>query len=212
MAKAKKIQTKPISKHSPKKELFELEDATIHLTPRQKHFCMEYMNCGFNATQAAKNAKYDENSANEQGCRLLANINIQKYIKLLQDDLGERLGITAEKIAKEMANVGFSNIKNFLTVDGGVKSFHDVDDEITACIESIEVSDNVVDDMVIGQTKKIKLWNKLKALSDLNVMLGYNKPTTVAKVNPDGTPIDQPKVVMTDEQLAELKKTIESKK
>lgn len=177
MAKSKKTETKPVSKHDGRKKLFHLEDAEVHLTPRQKHFCMEYINCGFNATQAAKNAKYDENSANEQGCRLLANVNIQKYIKLLQDDLGERLGVTAEKIASEMAKVGFSNIKNFLTVDGGVKAFHDIPEDITACIESIEVNDNVVDEMVIGQTKKIKLWNKLKALSDLNVMLGYNKPT-----------------------------------
>lgn len=192
MAKSKKIETKPKNKHSPKKDLFQLEDADIHLTPRQKRFCMEYINCGFNATQAAKNAKYDKNSANEQGCRLLANVNIQKYIKLLQDDLGERLGITAEKIALEMAKIGFSNIKNLLTVDGGVKPFHDVEDDITACIESIEINDNVVDDMVIGQTKKIKLWNKQKALCDLTVMLGYNKPTKVADTNPDGSAKEDP--------------------
>lgn len=50
------------------------------------------------------------------------------------------------------------------------------------------------------------------AITELNKMEGDYAPIKQANVNPDGTPIDQPKVVMTAEQLLELKQSIESKK
>lgn len=49
------------------------------MTEKQKRFCDEYLiDC--NATQAAIRAGYSAKTANEQSTRLLANVNIKKYI------------------------------------------------------------------------------------------------------------------------------------
>lgn len=175
-----------------KKKPYNFEDATETLTDRQMLFCMEYINCRFNGTEAAKKAGYSENTANEQAARLLANVSIQKFIQELKNDLGKRVGITAEMIAVEMGKVAFSNIGNMMTVDGGIKQIAVMDEKDSAVISSLEVFEEKARDTgdVIGFTKKLKLYDKLKALSDLNVMLGYNKPMKVAGTDKNGDDVE----------------------
>lgn len=52
----------------------------------------------------------------------------------------------------------------------------------------------------------------IQAAKTLYVKRGSNAPTKVADVNPDGSAKEPQKVVMTESQLLELKKSIESKK
>lgn len=170
---------------------YNFEDITESLTDRQMFFCMEYINCRFNGSEAAKKAGYSENCAKETASYLLTNPNVQKFIQELKNDLGKRVGITAEMIAKEMGKVAFSNIGNMMTVDGGVKQIAMMDEKDSAVISSLEVFEEKARDTgeVLGYTKKLKMYDKLKALSDLNVMLGYNKATKsevlVTKVGKD---------------------------
>ena len=78
------------------------------LTDKQESFCREYM-VDFNGTQAAIRAGYAKSGARTEGARLLANANIQKYLKLLKDKQAEKTGITAERVAQELAKIGFSD-------------------------------------------------------------------------------------------------------
>lgn len=50
------------------------------LTPKQKRFCDEYL-IDLNGTQAAIRAGYSKKTANEQGSRLLTNVNVKEYIE-----------------------------------------------------------------------------------------------------------------------------------
>lgn len=71
----------------------------------------------------------------------------------------------------------------------------------------------IVVDKAIEEIEVVPDWMDRKlAIAELNKMEGDYAPIKQASTNPDGTPIDQPKVVMTAEQLAELKQSIESKK
>ena len=56
------------------------------LSEKQELFCREYLK-DFNGTQACIRAGYSKNSANVQASRLLANDNIQKYIKEISEGL-----------------------------------------------------------------------------------------------------------------------------
>ncbi len=77
----------------------------------------------------------------------------------------------------------------------------------------IPLTKPIVVDKVVEHIPVVPDWmDRRAAIAELNKMEGDYAPIKQASTNPDGTPIDQPKVVMTDEQLAELKKTIESKK
>ena len=50
------------------------------LTPKQEAFVAEYL-IDLNATQAATRAGYSAKTANEQGSRLLANVNVSQAVQ-----------------------------------------------------------------------------------------------------------------------------------
>lgn len=54
------------------------------MNARQRAFCEHYAACG-NAAQAAREAGYSAKTARQQGERLLTNVDILVYVKLLQD-------------------------------------------------------------------------------------------------------------------------------
>lgn len=54
------------------------------MNARQRSFCEHYAACG-NAAEAARRAGYSEKTARQQGERLLTNVDILAYVKLLQD-------------------------------------------------------------------------------------------------------------------------------
>lgn len=77
----------------------------------------------------------------------------------------------------------------------------------------------IAEGIAMGKAKKIEgqifvptPMEQLKALDYLSKIEADYAPTKVADVNPDGSAKEQQKVVMTESQLLELKKSIESKK
>lgn len=163
------------------KDPYQFEDITDSLTDRQMLFCMHYVGeCKFNGAKAAEMAGYEPKNAASYAVYLLKNPNISQFIESLKNDLGRRIGISAEMIAQEMAKLAFFNIKDIMTVDGGIKPVFTMEDKDSAAISSIEVFEEKAKDTgeVLGYVKKVKLADKQRALEGLNVMLGYNKPTT----------------------------------
>ena len=85
------------------------------LTAKQQMFCDEYL-IDLNATQAAIRAGYSEKTAEEQGCRLLRNVKVQKYIQNRKQDRIERTEITQDMVLRELANIAFSNAADYASV------------------------------------------------------------------------------------------------
>ena len=78
------------------------------LTYKQKIFCENYI-VDWNATQAAINAGYSENSAKEIGCENLTKPNIKEYIESIQNDLEKTAGISRLRVLKEYMAIGFED-------------------------------------------------------------------------------------------------------
>lgn len=76
----------------------------MSLNEKQKQFCEEFI-IDFNGTQAAVRAGYSPNTANEQAARLLANVNIQEYIKQLIEKRNERTKITQDEVVANIVEV-----------------------------------------------------------------------------------------------------------
>lgn len=197
MARSKKTtQDAVIEKLNPSIDDYLFEEIDVEgISDKHKLFCMEYVKNGFNGSKAAISAGYTESCAKETASYLLTNPNIRQYVDELKADLGKRIGISAEMIALEMAKIAFSNVKSILNDDGSLKPLSELNDAEAACISSIETEElfdgRGKDRELIGYVKKIKLWNKQQSLSDLNVMLGYNKDkseskTVVVNVSHDG--------------------------
>lgn len=160
------------------------------MTNKQIQFAHEYL-VDFNGTQAAVRSGYSAKTANEQAVRLLANVSIQELIKELQTQQQKRTNVTADMVINELAKIAFSDISRIFTPDNAIKAVNLMDEKDTAAIASVEVDETVkIDDagenFVTGATKKVKLWDKLKALDALGKHFGIfekdNKQKEAASV------------------------------
>lgn len=95
------------------------------LTKKQQIFVAEYLT-DLNATKAAISAGYSAKSAESQGAQLLRNPKVSQVIEKKSAKRLEKLEITAEKVLKELALIGFANMTDYMAVSKDGKSF-DVD-------------------------------------------------------------------------------------
>lgn len=73
------------------------------MTPKQQRFVEEYL-IDLNATQAAIRAGYSAKTANEQGSRLLADVNISEAVAASMAQRSERTEITADYVLKSIVS------------------------------------------------------------------------------------------------------------
>ena len=151
------------------------------MTPAQKRFCEEYM-IDLNATRAYKIAypscKKDE-TANANSSRLLRNDKVKEYIEIKQKELEEKSGVTQQRIIDELAKIAFADIRKAYDGNGNLKSIQDIDDETAGAIVGIESFEEYEgrgeDREYIGDTKKIKMADKIRAAELLGKHLGMFK-------------------------------------
>lgn len=158
------------------------------MTDAQKRFCDEYL-IDLNATRAYKVAyprcKKDE-TANAASSRMLRNVKVQEYISEKQQEIEKRTEITQDMIVKELAKIAFLDIRKLYTENGQLKNIADMDSETAGAISSLETLEEYEgygnNREKIGDTQKVKLLDKTKALELLGRHLGMFKE----KVTIDG--------------------------
>jgi len=143
------------------------------LTPKQKKFCNEYL-LDLNATQAAIRAGYSKKSAAIQGCENLTKPNIQNKIKENRERVQKNTDITPESVVRELAKIGFANIKGVFDDNNEIVDISKLPDDITAAIESIQsdIRHDSGDSDGYTEKVKVKFHSKLHALTDLGKHLG----------------------------------------
>lgn len=155
------------------------------LTPKQRRFVDEYL-IDLNATQAAVRAKYSARTANEQGARLLANVSVQAAIQQRMKAREARTEITQDKVLRELAKIGFSDIRKI--VKWGETEVRVADDDSgdlmpyhgLALVDSSEVDDDTAAAIAeVSQGReglKVKLHDKKGALVEMGRHLGLFIP------------------------------------
>lgn len=156
----------------------------MKLTPNQKIFVDEYL-IDLNATRAYKAAykscKKDE-TARANGSRLLTNANIKYYINERMKEREKRTEITQDRVLKELAKIGFADIKDYLEYKTA-KTIVEYDEDgesvidykqIIDVIDSKYVDTSIIQEVSISKdgTFKFKLYDKQKALVDIGKHLG----------------------------------------
>lgn len=151
------------------------------MTESQKRFCDEYL-IDLNATRAYKvaypNCKKDD-SARVNSSRLLTNANIQEYISEKVKEREKRTEVTQDMVIQELSRIAFLDIRKLYNESGGLKNIQDIDEETIKAISSLETLEEYdgygEDKEQIGNTQKVKLLDKLKALELLGKHLGMFK-------------------------------------
>lgn len=85
------------------------------LNLKHQRFVAEYL-VDKNATQAALRAGYSAKTAYSQGQRLLKNVEVAEVISSKAEKQVEKLEITAERVLRELALIGFANMEDYMRV------------------------------------------------------------------------------------------------
>jgi len=139
---------------------------------RRTLFVEAYIANGGNATQAAKSAGFSEKTANEQGCRLLTNVNVSSMIARRQQELADKYALTTDSVIRELGRIVHLDPRKFFKADGSLKAIVDMDDDCVAALASVEVDELRADGAVMGITQKIKFWDKNAAIEKAMKHLG----------------------------------------
>lgn len=154
----------------------------MKLSPKQQRFCDEYL-IDLNATQAAIRAGYSPKTAAQQAARLLTNVKIQEYIQAKRQKTANKMDITRDRILEELSLIAFGDAKALFDQEGNLRKIHEMPDNVSRSIASVEVDEISEYDhgrkVPVGLTKKIKLWDKLRAIEQISKILGYNAPEKV---------------------------------
>lgn len=168
------------------------------LTNKQRRFVDEYL-VDLNATQAAIRAGYSQKTAGQIGDENLKKPQIAAAIQEAQAKRSERTEITQDMVLRELAKIGFSDIRKIVRwgktelrvadaeSDGASEVYHglalvgvdDIDDDTAAAIS--EISEG-------REGLKVKLHDKKGALVDIGRHLGMFKDR-VEHSGPGGGPI-----------------------
>lgn len=155
------------------------------LTPKQRRFVEVYLSNGENAA-AAYRAAYARKASNqraaEEGKALLSNPKISPIInearakaKKRTDKIMDRYAITKENILREFARIGFADVTDVVSIEGGqvhVKETDDLPEDARRAISEISETINERGDRTI----KVKSHSKINALVQLAKHLGLDKP------------------------------------
>lgn len=155
------------------------------LTPKQRRFVDQYL-VDLNATQAALRAGYSEKSAEDIGRQLLRKTPVADAVARRMKDREKRTEITQDKVLRELAKIGFSDIRKIVKwgetelrisdgEDGDLMPYHGL-----ALVDSSEVDDDTAAAIAeVSQGReglKVKLHDKKGALVEMGRHLGLFIP------------------------------------
>ncbi len=165
--------------------------ATPKLTPKQAAFCAEYL-IDLNAAAAARRAGFSEKAAHVQAGTLMKKPHVQAEIQRLMAERSKRTEITQDSVIREIAKLAFGDIRKLFDDQGALLPVQDWPDDIAPTVSSVEIDELWQgfgeNRTQIGETKKVKFWDKGKALE----MLGRHLKLFVDRVEasgPGGGPI-----------------------
>jgi phage terminase small subunit len=163
------------------------------LPAKRRKFALAYVANNFNATRAAIEAGYAEKSAYSQGQRMLKNVEVKAAIdEIVEEDL-RQLGINGACVIKELAKIGFSDMRNFAEWnENGVrfKGSDEIDDKAAPAVAEVRHFKTVKtfgkgeDMMTIEEiTVSMKLHSKTAALETLAKHTGAVKDKVHAEIS-----------------------------
>ncbi|EHT2500070.1 terminase small subunit [Escherichia coli] len=160
------------------------------LTDKQELFAREYLK-DLNGTQAAIRAGYSEKTANEQASRLLANVNVQKFVAELKTARVEQTGIDAAYVLRRLVEIDQMDVLDILLQNGELKPIKDWPKVWRTTLSGMDVVEMASADSA-ALLKKIKWPDKVKNLELLGKHVSvqaFKEQTSTEITGADGGPV-----------------------
>lgn len=140
------------------------------LTPKQELFCREYL-ISMNFADAARKAGYSSHVAKTGSRDFLDHPGIKARLQELQAPAVARFEVATEQVLKELFRIATCDIGLAFNEDGTMKALHEIPEDVRRAIQAVETEQlfdgQGKDRYQVGHTKRIKFWDKNKALEML---------------------------------------------
>jgi phage terminase small subunit len=164
------------------------------LTRLQAKFLHLYLtNPGISGAECVRKAGYKTKYPNKLANQLLDNNRLAERIKKAREKLRERTEITQDKVLKELALCGFSDLKNYVDIEPetGViraKDFEEMPPQASRALKTIRENRIIKEDadgkkVTVYDKVNFELHDKLKALELVGKHLGMFKEIYVPSGN-----------------------------
>jgi phage terminase small subunit len=143
------------------------------LNPKQKRFVEEYL-IDLNGRQAAIRAGYSPTTAEVQASRLLSNAKVRGALESAMRARSKRTEITADRVVTEFARIAFADMRDYWPKKGETLDLRRLDQDRTAAVEEFTVVEAVDTAGVLRRQTRLKLHDKIAALTSLARHLGMS--------------------------------------
>lgn len=175
----------------PRKQKGKVTRKAARLTEKQLRFVERYMVCA-NASQAAKEAGYSEQTASMQGYQLLQKTLVAEEIRRRQEARAKALEITQARVLQEIAMLAYSDIGDVCRwTEGGhlhITPTEEMLPQHRRAIESIKRTEKQAGEMTIVECE-VKMHSKVQTLKLLAKHMGLEAPTRHQLADGDGKPV-----------------------
>ena len=137
------------------------------LSPKEQRFVLEYL-IDLNATKAAERAGYKSKNFGKLGYELRNKTRV--FIQKEMRKRAKKLRISTEKVLRELALIGFSDIGEILDFSGEqirLKSAREIDRHARKSIKSFKTKTTQKGEEFVVQENEFQLWDKLAALEKI---------------------------------------------
>lgn len=145
------------------------------LNEQQRRFVAEYL-IDLNGKQAAIRAGYAPKTAESQASRLLSHVKVAEEIRNAAAKREERTVITADVVLSEFLRIARVDISGAFDERGDLKPIHEIPEDVRRAMSGVEVEalfeGRGEDREQTGYLKKVKFWDKNRALEALAKHLG----------------------------------------
>ena len=149
------------------------------LSNKQKAAAHEYIK-DWNLTRALISAGYSVSYANAQGYKMLENVGFKEFVKEIQKDMAKEAGISMLSQILELKKVAYSNIAGIFKEWTKLEDLNNLTTEQKGAIMEISHKKHIIGDTNIEtEFVKLKLHDKLRAIQEINKMLGYYEPEKI---------------------------------
>lgn len=172
------------------------------MMPKQLLFCIEFLK-HFNATRAARDARYSEKSAGAIGAENLTKPVIQAYLAKAKEQVFGKAKLEVSDLVKQMMRLGFSDVRRLFDENGQLKDVTQLGDDIAAAIQSIEIerrTEGKGEDKEVYYVHKIRLADKKGNLE----MLGRYMQMFIKEEDDEAAAAQRKADARTTDLLAEL--------